>query len=56
MSCARVGRLAETPCLTGCALKPEYSQAALAPLEGYQRDNGGQPVEYIGQHGANCMK
>ncbi len=41
MNGARVGRLAETSCFTSCALKPEYSQATLAPLEDYQRDNGG---------------
>jgi hypothetical protein len=48
MSGAIIGRLSETPCFTGGALKPKYSQATLAPLEDHQRDDGGQPVEDIG--------
>jgi hypothetical protein len=47
MSGALIGRLSETSCSTGGALKPKYVQATLAPLEDHQRDNGGQPVEDI---------
>lgn len=48
MSGVIIGRLSETSCFTGGALKPKYSQATLAPLEDHQRDDGGQPVEDIG--------
>jgi hypothetical protein len=38
----------ESSCFTSCTLEPEYTHAALAPLEDHQRNDDSQPVEYVG--------
>jgi hypothetical protein len=49
------GILVKSPCFTCCTFEPQYSYAALAPLENHKCDDDSQPIEYVRQHCANCV-